>query len=70
MGVGTTQKNYIETTKEVNTKIDFGGVITIKVDAPPGVSQQQLKTYFESEEFKRLIYEYQSQKSKELERRK
>jgi hypothetical protein len=65
---GTSEKT--SSVQTVNSKIDFGGVITIKVDAPPGVSQQQLKTYFESEEFKRLIYEYQSQKSKELERRK
>jgi hypothetical protein len=65
---GTLEKS--SSVQTVNSKVDFGGVITIKVDAPPGVSQQQLKTYFESEEFKRLIYEYQSQKSKELERTK
>ena len=53
----------------VNSKVDLGGVITIKVDAPPGVSQQQLTTYFESPSFKRMIYEYWSSKSKELERR-
>jgi hypothetical protein len=40
----------------VNSKVDLGGVITIKVDAPPGVSQQQLTTYFESPSFKRMIY--------------
>jgi hypothetical protein len=66
---GTSEKTS-SSVQTVNSKVDFGGVITIKVDSPPGVSQQQLKTYFESEEFKRLIYEYQSQKSKELERRK
>jgi hypothetical protein len=66
---GTSEKTS-SSVQTVNSKVDFGGVITIKVDAPPGVSQQQLKTYFESPEFKRLIYEYQSQKSKELERRK
>lgn len=73
MGTATTLKNYSETfnePKQVNSKVDLGGVITIKVDAPPGVSQQQLTTYFESESFKRMIYEYWSAKSKELERRK
>jgi hypothetical protein len=54
----------------VNSKVDLGGVITIKVDAPPGVSQQQLTTYFESPSFKRMIYEYWSSKSKELEKTK
>jgi hypothetical protein len=73
MGTSTTLKNYSENfnePKQVNSKVDLGGVITIKVDAPPGVSQQQLTTYFESESFKRMIYEYWSAKSKELERRK
>jgi hypothetical protein len=73
MGTKNTLKNYSETfnePKQVNSKVDLGGVITIKVDAPPGVSQQQLTTYFESESFKRMIYEYWSAKSKELERRK
>jgi polyhydroxyalkanoate synthesis regulator phasin len=72
MGVGTTAKNYTETTtssKQVNGQMDFGGTITIKVDAPPGVSEQQFKTFFESDEFKRKIYEYYNQKAKELERR-
>jgi hypothetical protein len=72
MGSGTTQKNYSESssqTKQVNGQVDFGGTITIKVDAPPGVSEQQFKTFFESDEFKRKIYEYYNQKAKELERR-
>ena len=66
---GTSEKTS-SSVQTVNSKVDFGGVITIKVDAPPGVSQQQLKTYMESEEYKRSIYEYISQKSKQLERRK
>jgi len=66
---GTSEKTS-SSVQTVNSKVDFGGVITIKVDAPPGVSQQQLKTYMESEEYKRLIYEYISQKSKQLERTK
>ena len=73
MGTATTLKNYSETfnePKQVNSKVDLGGVITIKVDAPPGVSQQQLTTYFESPSFKRMIYEYWSSKSKELEKTK
>lgn len=71
MGTSTTLKSGKETLnepKQINSKVDLGGVITIKVDAPPGVSQQQLTTYFESESFKRMIYEYWSTKSKELER--
>jgi hypothetical protein len=66
---GTSEKTS-SSVQTVNSKVDFGGVITIKVDAPPGVSQQQLKTYMESEEYKRSIYEYISQKSKQLERTK
>ena len=72
MGKGTTSKNYSGSgsqTKQVNSQVDFGGTITIKVDAPPGVSEQQFKTYFESDEFKKKIYEYYNQKAKELERR-
>jgi hypothetical protein len=56
-------------TTNVNSQVDFGGTITIKVDAPSGVSEQQFKTFFESDEFKRKIYEYYNQKAKELERR-
>jgi hypothetical protein len=56
-------------TVNTNSQVDFGGTITIKVDAPPGVSEQQFKTFFESDEFKRKIYEYYNQKAKELERR-
>ena len=48
----------------------MSGNITIKVDAPAGVSQQEFKTYFESEDFKKKIYEYYNQKAKELERTK
>jgi len=62
------QENKTKTTN-VNSQVDFGGTITIKVDAPPGVSEQQFKTFFESDEFKRKIYEYYNQKAKELERR-
>lgn len=54
---------------QLNSQVDFGGTITIKVDAPPGVSEQQFKTFFESEEFKKKIYEYYNQKAKELERK-
>ena len=56
-------------TTNVNSQVDFGGTITIKVDAPSGVSEQQFKTFFESDEFKRKIYEYYNQKAKELETR-
>jgi hypothetical protein len=56
-------------TTNINSQVDFGGTITIKVDAPAGVSEQQFKTFFESDEFKKKIYEYYNQKAKELERR-
>lgn len=72
MGSGTAPRNYSESisqTKEIKSQVDFGGTITIKVDAPPGVSEQQFKTFFESDEFKRKVYEYYNQKAKELERK-
>jgi hypothetical protein len=64
-----TPKDTKTKTTNVNSQVDFGGTITIKVDAPAGVSEQQFKTFFESDEFKRKIYEYYNQKAKELERR-
>jgi hypothetical protein len=73
MGMGTASKTYtdnINQTKQVNSQLNFGGTITIDVKAPPGVSQQEFKTYFESEEFKKKIYEYYNQKAKELEKQK
>ena len=72
MGVGTASKNYNETLsqqKEVNSQVNFGGTITIDVKTPSGVSQQEFKTYFESEEFKKKVYEYYKEKAKELEKR-
>lgn len=70
---GTQKSDRIETpttnTRSVNSQIDFGGTITIKVDAPAGVSQQQLTTYFESTAFKEMIYKYYEDKSKELEKK-
>jgi methyl-accepting chemotaxis protein len=72
MGKGTASKNYAGSgsqSKQINSQVDFGGTITIKVDAPAGVSEQQFKTYFESDDFKKKIYEFYNQKAKELERR-
>jgi hypothetical protein len=72
MGKGTASKNYAGSgsqSKQINSQVDFGGTITIKVDAPVGVSEQQFKTYFESDDFKKKIYEFYNQKAKELERR-
>ena len=61
---------YSETkATNINGQIDVGGTINIKIDAPAGVSEKEFKTFFESEEFKRKIYEYYNQKAKELERR-
>jgi len=72
LGIGGTTKNYNETLsqqKQVNSEVNFGGTITIDVKTPAGVSQQEFKTYFESEEFKKKIYEYYNQKAKEIGRR-
>jgi hypothetical protein len=72
LGIGGTTKNYNETLsqqKQVNSEVNFGGTITIDVKTPAGVSQQEFKTYFESEEFKKKIYEYYNQKAKEVGRR-
>jgi len=66
---GTSEKTS-SSVQTVNSKVDFGGTVVFDIKAPAGVSQQQLKTYMESEEYKRLIYEYISQKSKQLERTK
>lgn len=45
-GMGTTQK------------VDLGGTVTFKVDAPPGVSKYDLEQYINSTEFKQKIYQY------------
>jgi hypothetical protein len=72
MGVGTTQKNYIETTKEVNTKIDFGGTIVLDIKAPVGVSEQQFKQWWkqlsESEDFARAMTQFNQKQLKKLEK--
>jgi len=68
-GSGASSAESSTKTTNVNSQVDFGGTITIKVEAPAGVSEQQFKTFFESEEFKKKIYEYYNQKAKELEKR-
>jgi hypothetical protein len=68
-GSGMSTPESKSKTTNVNSQVDFGGTITIKVDAPAGVSEQHFKTFFESEEFKKKIYEYYNQKAKELEKR-
>jgi len=68
-GSGVSTPESKSKTTNVNSQVDFGGTITIKVEAPAGVSEQQFKTFFESEEFKKKIYEYYNQKAKELEKR-
>ena len=71
MGAGTTTRNIPKSSsqpKQVNSQIDFGGTITIKVEAQPGMNEQQLQTWFDSPEIKRKLYEHWSQMNKELER--
>jgi hypothetical protein len=55
--------------KSVNSQIDFGGTITIKVEAPAGVSQQQFTEYFETPAFKKMIYKYYEDTAKALEQK-
>lgn len=62
---GTSSK----TTTQTESKVDLGGTLTIKVETPPGVSQQYFSNFFNSEEFKRMVYKYYNEKAKELERR-
>jgi hypothetical protein len=72
MGKGTASKKYSESisqSKQINGQIDVGGTITIKVDAPAGVSEKYFKSFFDSDEFKRKVYEYYEEKAKDLERR-
>jgi methyl-accepting chemotaxis protein len=72
MGKGTASKNYAGSgsqSKQINSQVDFGGTITIKVDAPAGISKQYFEQYFDTPEFKRKIYEYYEEKAKDLEKR-
>jgi hypothetical protein len=55
--------------RTINSKVDFSGIINFKVDAPPGITEQQFKTYFESEDFKNMIYRYYEEKLKEFEKK-
>jgi len=59
-----------ETTRQTSAKVDLGGTLTVKVEAPAGISSQEFKTYFESEEFKKMVYNYYNQKAKEMESRR
>ena len=71
MGAGTTSRNIPESSsqsKQINSQVNLGGTITIKVDAPPGINEQQLQILFDSPEFKRKLYEHVNQMNKELER--
>jgi hypothetical protein len=63
----STQNN---TTSNSSQQIDFGGTVTFKVDAPPGVSVQYLTDYLNSEKFKEMIYTYMQQKNKQFEKSK
>jgi hypothetical protein len=65
-----TESQQLETTKQVNSKVDLGGTLTIKVETPAGISEQYFKTFFQTEEFKKMVYNYYNQKAKELERQR
>jgi methyl-accepting chemotaxis protein len=53
-------KSTARTTSSTSTtqKVDFGGTVTFKIDAPPGVSKNDLEQYINSTEFKQKIYQY------------
>ena len=53
-------------TQNINQSVDYSGTITIKVDAPAGVSTQYLTDFVNSEKFKEMIYNFIKQKDKEL----
>jgi hypothetical protein len=55
--------------KRINSKVDFSGLINFKVDAPAGITEQQFKSYFETEDFKNMIYRYYEEKLKEFEQK-
>jgi ElaB/YqjD/DUF883 family membrane-anchored ribosome-binding protein len=46
------------TAMDMTQKVDLGGTVTFKVDAPPGVSKYDLEQYINSTEFKQKIYQY------------
>ena len=45
-------------TSKVSQTVDFGGTVTFKVEAPPGVSTQQLQEYVNSDELKRSFFNF------------
>lgn len=52
------ENKKVDETSVKESKIDLGGTITFKVDAPPGVSKDELERYINSTEFKQKIYQY------------
>jgi len=57
-------------TSVINQQVDFGGTVTFKVDAPPGISLQWLTDYLNSSEFKDKVYKMVDSKAIELEKKK
>jgi hypothetical protein len=66
----TPAKTQNNTSSNSSQQIDFGGTVTFKVDAPPGISAQYLTDYLNSEKFKETIYSYVQQKNKQFEKSK
>ena len=60
------KQNTVSNTPSITSKssVDFGGTITIKIDAPAGVDQKYLDNVFKSDDFKQMIYKYYDEKSK------
>ena len=67
-----TQRSTVSTavaatnTQTTKQSVDYSGTITIKVDAPAGVSTQYLTDFVNGEKFKEMIYNFVKQKDKEL----
>ena len=58
------QTNSSQNTITSKSSVDFGGTVTIKIDAPSGVDQKYLDNVFKSDDFKQMIYKYYDEKSK------
>jgi hypothetical protein len=42
--------------RKTQSQVDFNGNLNINIDAPPGVSEKQFRDFFDSENFKQMVY--------------
>lgn len=45
-------------TSKVSQTVDFGGTVTFKVEAPPGITKQNMEEYVNSKEWKDALFTY------------